>query len=168
MPDQRLHAHEADLARGLRSLARRQADEALELPGNRHQRVHGGLVVVAGEFQSDSKSPVRDEREGMRGIDCDWRQNREDVVDEVRLEPSRLCRRELFRLHDRDAVLLHFYAQCRPRRLLLAGQVSDEAIDLDELLLGRQPVLARGLHLCEDLAVQAGHAHHVELVQVRC
>ena len=54
-----------------------------------------------------------------------------------------------------------------PVLLLLVGQLGDEAVDAVELLGRRQPVLARRLDAGDDLAAQAGHAHHVELVEVR-
>ena len=58
-------------------LARRQADEAVDLAGHADQRVHRLAVGDARKLQRDRKAEVRDERERMRRIDRERRQQRE-------------------------------------------------------------------------------------------
>jgi hypothetical protein len=60
-------AHRAILARG-------QADEAIDLAGHANERVHRLAVGDPRQMQRNGKSEARDEREGVRRIDCERRQ----------------------------------------------------------------------------------------------
>ena len=73
---------------------------------------------------------------------------------------------QLLGLDDVDAGGGHLGPQRRKARLLVAAEAGGEAVDLDQLLDRRQPVLAHLRDTGGDLAVQAGHPHHVELVEV--
>jgi hypothetical protein len=84
----------------------------------------------------------------------------------VATEPFALAGPQLLGLHDVDAGDGHLRPQRRKARLLVATEAGGEAVDLDQLLGGRQPVLAHLRDPGGDLTVEAGHAHHVELVEV--
>ena len=64
---QRDQPHRAILGRG-------HADEAVDLAGHADQRVHRLAVGDARELQRDGKAEVRNEREGVRRVDCERRQ----------------------------------------------------------------------------------------------
>ena len=104
----------------------------------------------------------------MRGVDRDRREHRKDVAEEMILEPGALGVGQLLGLKHTDAGLGEQRFEPDPALLLLVGQLGDEAGDAVELLGRRQSVLARRLDAGDDLATQAGHAHHVELIEVRC
>ena len=78
---QRDQPHHAVLAAG-------HADEAVDLAGHADQRVHRLAVGGARKLQRDGEAEARDEREGMGRIDRERRQQREDVVEEVVLDPG--------------------------------------------------------------------------------
>ena len=103
----------------------------------------------------------------MRGIDRDRRQHREDMVEEMLLEPVALLIGKLVGAQHVNAGFGEQRLERDPVFLLLRGQLGDGAVDAVELLGGRQPVLARRLDAGHDLAAQARHADHVELVEVR-
>ena len=161
----RLQPDEADRLLGF-ALAR-QTNEAIELRRDRHERVHGLERAFAHELEPKGETEIGDERKGMGGIDRDRRQHREDVVEEVRLQPFALM---IGKLVGAQHVNAGFGEQCLerdPAFLLLRGQLGDGAVDAVELLGGRQPVLARRFDAGKHLAAQARHADHVELVEVR-
>ena len=83
-------------------LARRQTDEAVDLAGHADQRVHRLAVGDARKLQRDREAEVRNERERMRRIDRQRRQQRKDVVKEVILDPGALGFRHVpaFDQHD--------------------------------------------------------------------
>ena len=60
----------------------------------------------------------------------------------------------------------HLGLERAPAGLLIADQGGGEAVDLGELLGGRQAVLARLHNPGVDLAVEARDAHHVEFIEV--
>ena len=85
---------------------------------------------------------------------------------ELALEPLALGRPQLLGLDDVDAGRGHLGLQRAPAGLLVADEAGGEAVDLGQLLGRRQAVLARLRDAGGDLAVEAGHAHHVEFVEV--
>ena len=92
MPIIELDADEADRlgAVALRAVLDGQAHEAHELARDRDQRVHGGAVALAPELDADRDAAIGDEREGVRGIDGDRRQDRQVLGDELPVEPLAL------------------------------------------------------------------------------
>ena len=79
--EQRLERQEADLP--LRPL--RQPHEARHLRRHRQQRLEHGVVRLAPELQPHGEAAVGDERERMRRVDGERRQDREHLLEEVRL-----------------------------------------------------------------------------------
>ena len=145
----------------------RQPDEAGELRRDRQQRVHGAERSLAHQLEPEREAEIRNEGERMRRIDGDRRQHRKDVAEEMLLEPVALLVGELPGAEHMNAGLAEQRLEPHPALLLLVGQLGDEAIDAVELLGWRQPVLARRLDAGDDLAAQAGHAHHVEFIEIR-
>ena len=166
--DHGLDADEADRRHVLAGCGRLQgqADEAHQLHRDRDQRVHGGAVTLAPELDADGDAAVLDEGEGMRGVDGDRRQDRQILGCELPVEPFAFGRRQLLRLDDVDVGRDHLRLERGPARLLVADEAGGEAVDLGELLGGGEAILAQAGDAGRDLAVDAGHAHHVELVDV--
>ena len=143
-----------------------QPDEARQLARDRQQRVHGLAVALAPQLDTHGERAVLDERERVRRIDGDRRENRQVAGEEVLLQPDPLGRQQLLGLDDDDADGGELDLERVPAGLLVADEAGGEAVDLGELLGGRQPVLARLHDARAELPVEARHAHHVELVEV--
>ena len=74
-------------------------------------------------MQRDRKAEARDERERMRGIDRERRQQRKDVVEEVILDPAALGLGDFPGVDHDDAVGAKRLAQLAPDFLLVAGEL---------------------------------------------
>ena len=166
--DDGLDADEADRGDPIlpRAVLRGQADEADKLHGDRQQRVHGRAVALAPQLHSHGDAAVLDERERMRRVDGKRRQDRQVLGFELVVEPFAFGRPQLLGLDDVDAGRDHFGPQRGEAGLLVAAEAGGHAVDLDQLLDGRQAVLAHLGDTGGDLAVEAGRPHHVELVEV--
>src|SRR4029453_11580910 len=81
--DQVLEREEADRSTG-------QAHEAVDLRRQWQQRHQRAAVVLALQLQDGREAAVGDEGKGMRRVDGKRRQDREDLVDEVLVEPRAL------------------------------------------------------------------------------
>ena len=128
--DQRLQRHQPEAG----GTAFRQADEALHLRRQAHKRVEAPSVPLVDEVQRDRKPEVGDERERMRGVDGERRQNRENVLHEVIAQPFELLFRQVRRFGDDDLLLRQFGAQLPPALLLSGDQFIDTFADARELL----------------------------------
>ncbi len=147
-------------------LVQRQPDEASELLG-----IGSSACMVVPSRSRLSSTPTVMPPFWMKGNGCEgstargvrmgryWEMN-------WRSSHSRSRGPQLLGLDDVDAGDGHLGPQRRKARLLVAAEAGGEAVDLDQLLGGRQPVLAHLRDAGGDLAVEAGHAHHVELVEV--
>ena len=103
-------------------LARGQPDEAVDLAGHANERVHRLAVGNPRQMQCHGKAEARDKREGVRRIDGERRQQREDVVEEVILDPGALGLGDVAPVDEDNADLGQGGAQIAPDRLLVAGQ----------------------------------------------
>ncbi len=167
--DDGFEPHEADRLRRLALRGRivgRQADEAGDLVGQRHDGVHGGAVTLTLELDADGDAAVLDERERVRGIDGDRGQDRQILGHELAVEPHALHLGQIRRLDDVDALPGQQTLQLHPVLLLVADEHAREAVDLGELLAGGEPVLALLRHARRDLPIEACCTDHVELVEV--
>ena len=135
-------------------------------PGYRHQGVELAVLLPIEHLQRQAEPAIGEEREWMRRVDGERRQDREDLTDECALQPFAVGLVELIGIDHRDADLTQFQAQRLPAGLLIIHQLADHGVDLGELLRRRQPVGARRLDAHADLRLQPGDADHVELVQI--
>ncbi len=124
-------------------------------------------VALAPQLEADGDAAVLNEREGMRRIDGDRREDRQVAGEELLLEPCALgASVSSLGSTMRMPAVRHFGLQSAPAGLLIADQGGCEAVDLGELLGRRQAVLARLHDTGIDLAVQARHPHHVEFIEI--
>ena len=145
--------------------ALRQADEALDLVGHADQRVHR-LAVAAGKLQRDGEAEIGNERERMRRIDRQRRQHRENVTQEIIVEPGLFLLGHVRAIDQDDPLVDQRRAQLAPLLLLVAGQRRHGLADAYELLRRRQTIRALGGDAFAHLPLEAGHAHHEEFVEV--
>ena len=118
------------------------------------------------EVEREREAEVGNERERMGRIDRQRGQDREHELLEIAHQPFDLGRREVGRLGDHDAGALQLDAQLQPAPLLLGREFGHGRGDLGQLLGRRQPVLREGGDPGIALAVEAGHPHHKELIEV--
>ena len=83
----------------------RKPDETLHLAGQRNQCAHGLPVLLAQEQQGDHKAHVGNERERMRRIDRQGREDREHAFHEPGVEPLDVLGGQFVGLADLDACL---------------------------------------------------------------
>ena len=136
------------------------------LPGMRISAFIGLPSDDPRQMQRDGEAEARDEREGMRRIDRQRRQQREDVVEEVILDPAPLRLGDVVAVDQHDARLGENGAQIAPDRLLVGGEFRNRLVDEDELLGRRQAVGAALGDAFADLRLDAGDADHEELIKV--
>src|SRR5258705_620433 len=103
----------------------RQLDEALDLVRQADERVHRAAVAGAGKLQRDGEAEIGDEREWVRRVDRQRREQREHMTQEMIVEPGALLLAHLRPLDDYDAVLCKLLAQLPPALLLIARKASD-------------------------------------------
>jgi hypothetical protein len=113
-----------------------------------------------------SSTPTVMPAEGGGGVNGERRQDRQVLCNEQPVEPFTLGGFEFLWLDDMNAGGGHLGPERRPASLLLANQPCGEAVDLDQLLGGREAVLARVHDAGGHLAIKTGRTHHVELVDV--
>ena len=105
-------------------------------------------------------------REGMRRIDRQRRQQREDVVEEMVLDPVPLGLADIAAVDQHDAHLGQDAAQIAPDRLLVDGELRDGLVDEDELLGGCQAVRTALGNALPHLGLDTGDADHEEFIKV--
>ena len=143
-----------------------QGDEAVQLAGNRHQRLEVAPVRRAVEVHGQPEARIGNEREGMRRIDRERRQHRKHVAHEIGFEPAPVLSGEGAAVHEVDARPAQLRLQAPPAGLLAGHQGAGAAVYGFQLLRRGQPVSARRAHAGSLLAFQTGHADHVELVEI--
>ena len=99
--DQPVQHHEA---RGAAKRSVGQPDEALDASRNADQRAHRFTVARIQEFERQTQSEIGNERERMRRIDRERRQNRKHVREEIVLQPLPFATGEVGDLEDHDAI----------------------------------------------------------------
>ena len=155
------------MTRAAPPVAGRQPDEALDLVRHADQRVHRLAVAGAGELQRDGEAEIGDERERMRRIDRERRQQREDLPQEMILAARSFpCLVTSGPSTSTMPCCGELDAQLAPARLLVAGERRDRLGDARELLGRREPVGASGGDAGAQLALEAGDADHEEFVEV--
>ena len=124
---------ERDQANGAAVVGARQPDEPLDLLRHADEGVHPLAVAHARELQRDGEAEIGDERERMRRIDGERREHREDVIEEMILEPRLLALGYIGPIHQHDAVVGQHGAQLAPPLLLVAGERADRLRDARKL-----------------------------------
>ena len=121
MQDQLLEPHEARLVAG-------QADEALELAGQQHEPEQR-LALAAVELEHDADALVRDERERVRRVDRDRRQDGDRLLVEALAQELEVDLRQLGHVQHRDTLVAQQGGELVPAALLDAGQRPDALLD---------------------------------------
>ena len=164
--EQPVHEHADDLLhRNEAGRIARKLHEPRDALGDGDESEHR-VLRIAGASDHQAEAEVGNEREGMRGVARDGREDGENLRHEVFVEPRPVRAVELGFVEHEDVVAPHFFHQRLPAALLAVHQGMGPVRDGRELLGRGHAVLAgsgdAGLHL----AAQAGDPHHVELVEV--
>ena len=152
--------------RGGRSVGARQPDEALGAVGNADQRIHRLAVAGARKVQRNGEAEIGDERERMRRVDGERREQRKDLPQEVILEPALFLLRDVGAVDQHDALLGQHPAKLEPALLLVGPQHRDRLADAGELLGGGETIRRLGGDAGAQLTLEAGNADHEELVEI--
>ena len=144
----------------------RQPHETLEPVRHADERIHRLAVLGAGKLQGHREAEIGNERERMRRIDGERRQQRKNMGEEIIFEPRLLRLGHIGAVDQHDAGSGQRRAQFAPLRLLVLSQHHDGFGDTGQLLGRRQPFGALLGDAGADLGAKAGHAHHEEFVEV--
>ena len=74
-------------------------------------------------MQRHRKSEARNEREGMRRVDREWREQGKNVFEEVILNPASLGFCDIAAIDESDTDVGQNAAQVAPDRLLIVGEL---------------------------------------------
>ena len=149
------------------ALARlRQPHESLDAVRHADERVHRLAVLGARQLQGHGETEIRNERERMRRIDRKRRQQRENVREEIILEPGFLRLADVGTVDQHDAGFRKRGAQFTPLRLLILDQQLDGFGDPYQLFGRRQSLGALGTDAGAHLRPEAGDADHEEFIEV--
>ena len=157
--DHLLDRQEPDAAAG-------QPDKAIDRGRDQDQRLQPLAVTHPVELQRQTEPAIGDKRKRVRRIERQRRQNRKQILHETLFEPGAVARFEISRFDDCDPGLGKLGAQRHPGHLLRFHQRTGTLPDRIQLLHRGQPVLAQRLDAGEALALEAGNAHHVELIEI--
>ena len=159
--------HFFELDEPVLSIAAGQFDEAVDLLRNGQQRLQGALVADAFQLQRQAKAHVGDEGEGVRRVDRQRREHRENLRQEGlgKEFDIRLC--QIGPGDDGHAFFGHQPAQLRQHALLFGHQVAGVLVDQHQLFGRGQPVGGGGGVARMGQFAQAGDADGIEFVQVR-
>ena len=126
-------------------------------------------LVLAREHDAEVEALVAHVRERVPGVDRDRREDREDLVVEALVEGGELVGRELVGLdeHRRRRAASAGMSSAFQQLVLRVDELVGARADRGELLVRRQPVGRQLVDLARELLLEAGDAHHEELVEVR-
>ena len=144
----------------------RQPHESLDAVRHADERVHRLAVLGARQLQGHREAEIGNERERMRRIDRERRQQRENVREEIIFEPGLFRLADIGTVDQYDAGLRKRSAHFAPLRLLILDQQHDGFGDAHKLLRRRQSLRAFGANARAHLRAKAGDAHHEEFVEV--
>ena len=111
-----------------------QADEPRQHRRQHQQRAQDTVVGQPPQLQDQAEALVRDEREGVRGIDRLGGEHREDLLEEMMLEPLVAVGAELVRRQHVEVGAAEQIAQLAPHRLLAFHQRVGGQRDCRELI----------------------------------
>src|SRR6185295_5149638 len=143
-----------------------QADKAIDDAGHTDQRVHVAPVARARELQRDREAEIGDEGERMRRVDRERGKDREDVMEEMVLQPGLLGLGDIAAVNQDDVLLAQVLAQRTPARLLIGRKASHRLADANKLLRGGEPIRALLNDPFAYLILQARDADHEKFIEV--
>ncbi len=143
-----------------------QPDETFDLLRHANERVHRLAVFYTRELQRDGKGEIGNERERMRGIDRQWRQQREYVGEEMLLQPVAFRLLEIASFDKHDIGRCQRRSELEPALLLIAGELGNRFPDPSQLFRGRESIRALRRDALTLLALKTGDAHHEKFVEV--
>ena len=144
----------------------RQPDEARQHRRQHQQRAQQFIVGLAAQFQDQRKALVGDERERVRRIDRLRGEHRENLIEEMRLQPVPLRLGEFPGGDDVKIGARQLLGQQAPHPLLFFHQVIGLFGNGDQLLRRCHALRAHRFDTGLHLAAQAGDAHHEKLIEV--
>ena len=97
--DQRLQRNKSGLA-GRKLI--RQPQKPLDFRREAHKRIQA-LSIAADEIQRKAETKIRDEGEGMRGVDGQRRKDRENMAEEMLIQPHEFGGADRVRLQNFNA-----------------------------------------------------------------
>ena len=159
-PSIEINAHRAAVP-GLR-----QPHETLDAVRHADERVHRLAVLGARKLQGDREAEIGNEREGMRRVDGERREQRKDVGEKIIFEPGLLGFAHVGAIDERNSGLCQSRAQLEPLRLLVLDQEHDRLGNARKLLGRGQALGALGADAGPDLRPETGDAHHEKLIEV--
>ncbi len=122
--------------------------------------------MLAGELQADREAEVRNEGERVGRVDRERRQNRKDRLFELCRQPLPVGVAEGAGTYEQDVFLGEILLQNGERSLLLHLQIVDLPQNGVELFSRRLAVRRADDDVLAHLPLEAGDAHHEELVEV--
>ncbi len=144
----------------------RHADEARHVLGQRHQAGQHAAVRLAVQPECHRVAEIRNERERVQRVDGDGGEDREDLLVEELVRPGAVGVGQLVEVEHDDVLGAQLLVQLGPAALLVDHQRARPLQHRVDLLAGRHAVGARRLDADPALALEAGDAHHEELVDV--
>ena len=124
------------------------------------------LPSLARKLQRNGETEIGNERERMRRVDGERRQQRKDLPEKIILEPGLLLLGHLRPFDQHDSLLGQHLPKLAPAFLLVAGERAHRLGDAGELFRRGEPVRALDRNAGAQLRFEAGHAHHEELVEI--
>ncbi len=169
--DQRGEALHQRFDRDVARLLARQPQEARHRRGDHDEFADRLIIGDPDQIEHHRQPLVGDERERMRRVERLRRQDREELLAELSLEPGEIFARQRLvdrpRAEHRDARFGELAAQVAPHVALARHQRIGLGDDRRELLTRGQPVVRQPGDVLQLLALEAGHADHEEFVEVR-
>src|SRR6185437_856703 len=146
--------------------AARKPDESIDLLRHAYKCIHRLAVFHARELQRDRESKIWNERERMRGIDCERGQQRKDVSEEMLLQPASLRFLDVGAIDQHHAGPRKLRPQIDPTLLLVAGKLRHGLADTRKLFRGSKPIRALRQNALPHLAFKTGDTHHEKFVEI--
>ena len=144
----------------------RQTDEPVDAVRHADQRIHRPAVSHARKLQGNREAEIGNERERVRRIDGERRQQRKNVREKEILEPGLLRLADIGSVNQRNAGFRERPPQLAPLGLLILDQQQHGFGNAHKLLGGCQAFGAFGADAGAHLRSKAGDAHHEKFVEV--
>jgi hypothetical protein len=142
------------------------AEETRQRGRDHHQLAHILPVGLADKIEQQRQAEVRNERKRVRRVQRLRGEDREDLGEEMFLQPCLHIGAQRLGIDHLDAAFLEVAVQDMPHPLLLAHQLVRFHRDRRELLRRGQAIGGAQVHIVELLPLEARHADHEELVQI--